>query len=68
MEFAKDEIFNIHYNSKEGTIGFGTSNKRGIKRFIKNNKLISLFLSLGIIFSIVNVILIADFFRILSEI
>lgn len=67
MEFAKDEIFNIRYNVKDGTINFGTSNKKGFKNYLKKNKWLSFFLSLGAVFSVVNVILIADFFRILSK-
>ena len=67
MEYAKDEIFNIHYNSRAGTIDFGTSHKKGFKKFLKRNKWISVFTILGIAFSIVNIVLIIKFFNILSR-
>ena len=67
MEYAKDEIFNIRYNAKEGTIECGTGKKRGIMKSLKHSKWISLSIILGILFSIINCILIWDFFRILSN-
>lgn len=67
MEYAKDEIFNIHYDTKKGTIECGTSKKKGLKKFLKQYKLLSTFLILGITFSVINCVLIWDFFKILSS-
>ena len=67
MEYAKDEIFNIRYNSKKGTVECGTKHKNKIIQFLKQSKWMSMFIILGIAFSIINCILIVDFFKLLTK-
>lgn len=66
MEYAKDEIYSVYYNKGKDKL-----EKSFLKRFwnkIINNKFLTLLISLGVIFSILNFILIYSFFEILNKI
>lgn len=64
MEYAKDEILNINYNS--GVI----KEKRTsiIRQIFKRSKIVQLIIGITVILGITNVILIYNFFSILSKI
>lgn len=66
MEYAKDEVFSIHYNEKRDKLEYSF-----FRRFFKKilyNKFISLLVIIGTIFSIINFTLIYYFFEILNKI
>lgn len=65
MEYAKDEIFSIRYNIKKDELEYPV--RKRIKEKIKRNKVLSLFLVMGIIFSIMDCALIYYFFRLLAK-
>ena len=69
MKSAKDDIFQIRYNTNMDMLQIG---KRGlIKRLyniIRNHKIISMVLISLIIFSIANVVMIYQFMKILQNI
>lgn len=68
MEYAKDEIFQIRYNSQLNRLELGHERimKRAIKK-IKKNKLLSTIIFSFILFSIINVIMIYNFLYILQK-
>lgn len=66
MEYAKDEIFSIHYNEKKDKLEYSFF-RRFLKRIL-NNKFMTLLISIGILFSALNFTLIYCFFDILSRI
>lgn len=66
MEYAKDEVFNIHYNEKKDKLEYSFS-KRFLKRIL-NNKFMSLLITMGLIFSLIDFTLIYCFFNVLSKI
>ena len=66
MEYAKDEIFSIHYNEKKDKLEYSFF-KRFFKR-IFNNKFMTLLITMGIVFSVLNFTLIYSFFKVLSKI
>lgn len=61
MEFAKDEIFNIRYNSLTGTIECGTNHKRKIRRFLKQNRIVVFLSAMAVGLTTTNAILIMKF-------
>jgi hypothetical protein len=66
MEYAKDEVFTINYNEEKDKQK--TPRKRGIKEKIKKNKIISLFFTIGIIFTVFDVTFVYYFFSLLTKI
>ncbi len=65
MEYAKDEIFSIHYNEKKDKL-----EKSFFRKFLKKilcNKFMSLLIGVGLIFSVLNFTLIYMFFEILNR-
>lgn len=66
MEYAKDEVFNVCYLNNEDKLK-GSLGKRMIMK-IRNNKFITLLVTMGSIFSILNFTLIFYFFELLSKI
>lgn len=66
MEYAKDEVFSIHYNEKKDKLEASFSRKL-LKRIFAN-KFMSLLISVGLIFSVLNFTLIYCFFEILNRI
>ena len=66
MEYAKDEVFSIRYNKKKDKLEYPIF--RRIVKQIVNNKFITLLISMGILFSILNCIFIFWFFEVLSTI
>lgn len=66
MEYAKDEVFSIHYNEKKDKLEYSLC-RRILKRIL-NNKFMTLLITMGVLFSILNFTLIYWFFEILSRI
>lgn len=66
MEYAKDEVFSISYNKKKDKLEYPFY--RRILRMIVNNKFMTLLITMGIMFSIINFTLIYCFFDILNRI
>ena len=69
MEYAKDEIFKITYNSKVNRLQIPKENWRTkIAQKIKRHKWISLITILLVMFSCINFFLIFNFMKILTSI
>lgn len=66
MEYAKDEVFSIRYNKKKDKLEYSLF--RRIVRRILNNKFMTLLITMGVLFSVLNFTLIYCFFEILSRI
>lgn len=66
MEYAKDEVFSIRYNEKKDKLEYSFF-RRLIKRIL-NNKFMTLLITMGILFSIINFTLIYCFFEVLNTI
>lgn len=69
MEFAKDEIFNIRYNTKLNRLEIkeeGWTSR--LKKFLRKHMLINMFLIAFIVLSSINFLLIFNFINILSNI
>lgn len=66
MEYAKDEIFSIHYNEKKDKLEYSFY-RRLLKRIL-NKKFMSLLITMGLIFSLIDFTLIYCFFNVLSKI
>lgn len=66
MEYAKDEVFSIKYNVKKDKLEYSNMNK--CISFVKKYKVITLLVSLGITFSIINFVLIYNFFNLIRTI
>ena len=66
MEYAKDEVFSIRYNEKKDKLEY--SFFRRIWKHIVKNKIITLLVTMGGFFSILNFILIYWFFEVLNTI
>ena len=68
MEYAKDEIFNIRYNTKLNRLQIKekkwTSRTR---KFFKKHMLINMFLMMFVVLSSINFLLIYNFFNILKN-
>ncbi len=62
MEYAKDEVFSISYNEKKDKFG-----KKILKQILAN-KFITLLITMGVLFSIINFTLIYWFFEVLNTI
>ena len=69
MEYAKDEIFNLRYNETLNRLEFGKERwtSRVLKK-IKKHKFILLILTLIFIFSILDVVLICEFMKMLQNV
>lgn len=63
MEYAKDEIFSIKYNIERDKLEYSNKNK-----YLKTNRFIALLITLGIVFSGINFILIYNFINVLKVI
>lgn len=66
MEYAKDEVFSIRYNEKKDRLEY--SFIRRVFNKILHNKFMSLLITMGIMFSILNFTLIYYFFDVLNRI
>lgn len=66
MEYAKDEVFSISYNEKKDRLEYSFL-KKLYKQLLKN-KFITLLITLGILFSIIDLTLIYCFFEVLNTI
>lgn len=66
MEYTKDEIFSICYNEKKDKLKKHLHTK--IFKKIVKNKFITMLVTMGVLFSIVNFTLIYCFFEILNRI
>ena len=66
MEYAKDEVFSIRYNEKKDRLEY--SFLRKIYKQLLKNKFLSLLISLGILFSIIDLTLVYCFFEVLNTI
>ncbi len=68
MEYTQDEIFNIKYNEQKNRIEtkkIGMLQKIG--QAIRNNKFITMVVIMAIMMSIINSIMISNFFILLSS-
>lgn len=68
MEYTQDEIFNIKYNKQKNRIEtkkIGMFQKIG--QAIRNNKFITMVVVMAIMMSIINSIMISNFFILLSS-
>ncbi len=69
MEYAKDEMFEVRYNTKLDRLVIKKERLRSkVWRKIKKHKLLSITVSSFILFSIVNFIMIYNFMKILQNI
>lgn len=69
MEYTRDEIFQIKYNTKLDRLQIGHRNRTSrILKMIKKHKLVITILVTIMIFSIANIIMIYNFMRILQNI
>ena len=68
MEYAKDKIFDIHYNEKKNTLVLGKERTSFFSRIFKTHKLIKIIIMLTVILSIANILCIYNFSSILSKI
>lgn len=66
MEYAKDEVFHIHYHEGKNKVK-GNKEKSKLLRFWQHNTTIKVITSLTVVLSIANFILIYHFFSILSK-
>lgn len=66
MEYAKDEIFSIRYNEKKDKLE-NSFFRRFLKRIL-NNKFMTLLITMGVLFSVLNFTLIYCFFEVLNRI
>lgn len=66
MEYAKDEIFTIRYNMKKDKLEYPIQKK--IREKIKQNKVLSLFFLMGVIFTVLDITFIYCFFSLLTKI
>lgn len=67
MEYARDKIFTIRYNKLEDKLEYCNDTNVGsrIQKFLKRNSFIISVVSIGILFSIINVVLIVNFFNLI---
>ena len=68
MEYAKDEIFQVRYNTKLDRLEIG--HERLVKRIIKTmirHKLITVIAITFLIFSTLNVVMICNFLKLLEN-
>lgn len=65
MEYAKDEVFSIHYNEKKDRLEYSFF-RRFLKRIL-HNKFMSLLIIIGVVFSILNFTLMYCFFEVLNR-
>lgn len=69
MEYAKDEIFQIRYNTKLNRLQIGSESwTRKIHKKIKRHKLLTTIIIALITFSTANIIMIYNFIEILQNI
>lgn len=66
MEYAKDEVFSIYYNERKDKLEYSLKGKL-IKKFL-NDKFMSLLVTMGIVFGVLDFSLIYYFFKILNKI
>lgn len=64
MEYAKDEVFSIRYNVDKDKLEYVKRHR--YLNFIKKYKVMTLLISLGLAFSIINFVLIYNFFNLLK--
>lgn len=65
MEFTKDEIFNIKYCENENVLKL--KGKSWFKKLLKGNNFIKLIVITTVLFGLLNIILIYNFFSILMK-
>ena len=69
MEYAKDNIIKLHTLKEEETTKEKVKNKKRTSKIVKalkKHKLITIILTLLLVFSMINTILIYNFFKILT--
>lgn len=66
MEYAKDEIFTIRYNIKKDELEYPI--RKRIREKIKQNRVLSLFFLMGVIFTVADITLIYYFFSLFTKI
>ena len=71
MEYAKDNIIKLHTLKEEETVKEKVKNEKRTSKIVKalqKHKLITTILALLLVFSVLNTILIYNFFKILTTI
>lgn len=66
MEYAKDEVFSIYYNKRKDKLEYPLKRKQMKK--ISSEKFMTLLITMGIVFGVLDFSLIYYFFRILNKI
>lgn len=66
IEYTKDEIFTIQYNIKKDKLEYPI--QKTIREKMKQNKVLSLFFLLGIIFTVLDITFVYYFFSLLTKI
>lgn len=66
MEYAKDEVFSIYYNERKDKLEYSLKENK-IKKFL-SDKFMTLLITMGIVFSVLDFSLIYYFFEILNKI
>ena len=66
MEYAKDEVFSIRYNERRDRLEYSFF-KRMYKKILRN-RFLTLLITLGILFSIIDFTLVYCFFEVLNTI
>ena len=65
MEYAKDEVFSIYYNERKDKLEYPLRGKQ-IKKFL-NDKFMTLLITMGVVFGVLDFSLIYYFFKILNK-
>lgn len=65
MEYAKDEVFSVYYNEKKDKLEYSLKGNQ-VKKFF-SDKFMTLLITMGIVFGVLDFSLIYYFFEILNK-
>lgn len=66
MEYAKDEVFNIYYNERKDKLEYSLKGNK-VKKFF-SDKFMTLLITMGVVFGVLDFSLVYYFFTILNKI
>lgn len=66
MEYAKDEVFSIYYNERKDKLEYSLKGNK-VKKFF-SDKFMTLLITMGVVFGVLDFSLIYYFFRVLNKI